>query len=512
VKLNQRGFMDPLLSIIKSLTQSEKRYFRLFASAFKADSQLLHLFDAMDSQHVYDEKSLIKKTSIKKLTRVKTSLRELILKAMRNYREESDQLIEIRNSLSDIEFLFQKGLHTEAAKETKKIWKTAEKKQSYIYMLELIPVWMRVVDTPKNPDAVLALYEEIKARYRHIENQLNQRISATLLNQVNTYYMRVADYEAPEEVARISESVKMQVESLLPQVTAPGIRKSLLDTLANCQPDEESSIEVFERIRKLYGENKSLIDESPYNYFSFLNNYSLKLSGDSKYGLTAAALLAEIDKNISQYKKWFKNQPQNLFYLQQRTLTIKLFYCRTNSDWGKFADMEKEVNANIKKAETSLLAIQAAILASCHLYLGHNEEAIGWINFFYTLGEAQNPGGLVTSVRFMEVMAYYFDEQYDMSDNKATNLYKTILQSKFTDTYHKSLSTVLCRLSHWRTEKDRDRKEIENLAATFRSLKYTDSHYRTYRNFFEPEIILDRVLNRGKGHAGNQIGLKWAYT
>ena len=54
---------DPLFDLIKSLTKSEKRNFRLFVkrSGNKEDVKFIMLFDVMDAMKVYDDAAILKK-------------------------------------------------------------------------------------------------------------------------------------------------------------------------------------------------------------------------------------------------------------------------------------------------------------------------------------------------------------------------------------------------------------------------------------------------------------------
>ena len=47
-----------LFLLIKSLSRTEKRYFRMFANMNKGSANYLRLFDAIDKQEVYDEKTI----------------------------------------------------------------------------------------------------------------------------------------------------------------------------------------------------------------------------------------------------------------------------------------------------------------------------------------------------------------------------------------------------------------------------------------------------------------------
>src|SRR5690606_18709603 len=47
--------IDPLFELVRSLTKSEKRYFKLFAQMQGKDKKYLLLFDAIDRLEEYDE-------------------------------------------------------------------------------------------------------------------------------------------------------------------------------------------------------------------------------------------------------------------------------------------------------------------------------------------------------------------------------------------------------------------------------------------------------------------------
>ena len=54
---------DILFKLIKSLEKAEKRHFKLYIkrSSANEDLKIVRLFDALDKQEEYDEKSLLKK-------------------------------------------------------------------------------------------------------------------------------------------------------------------------------------------------------------------------------------------------------------------------------------------------------------------------------------------------------------------------------------------------------------------------------------------------------------------
>lgn len=112
---------DDLLSLIQSLNQTEKRYFKIFAQrhVIGKSNAYINLFDAVDAagkKGNYDEseirKQLHKIIPTTSFAVVKNYLYNLILKSMRAYHEDDNETHAISLRLLDIEFLMQKGWMT----------------------------------------------------------------------------------------------------------------------------------------------------------------------------------------------------------------------------------------------------------------------------------------------------------------------------------------------------------------------------------------------------------------
>lgn len=104
-----------LFSLIKSLSKSEKRYFRIYAGMGGRDANYLRLFDAIDAQAEYDEATVREKLEgerfLSQLHVTKIYLTELILKALKNYHADASVYSRLLDLLRDIELLYDKELY-----------------------------------------------------------------------------------------------------------------------------------------------------------------------------------------------------------------------------------------------------------------------------------------------------------------------------------------------------------------------------------------------------------------
>jgi hypothetical protein len=120
---------DELHKLVNSLSQSEKRFFKIYASRHVIGNEngYVQLFNAIASQKTYNEKALKEKFKgenfIRRLPAVKNYLHLLIIRSMRSFHAASTIDVELKEMLIDIDFLYQKGLY----KQCEKIYKKAEK-------------------------------------------------------------------------------------------------------------------------------------------------------------------------------------------------------------------------------------------------------------------------------------------------------------------------------------------------------------------------------------------------
>lgn len=120
---------DFLFVLIKSLTTSEKRQFKLYVNrlGINADAKFLLLFSEMDKMKEYDESIIIaKKISTKQqLSNLKAHLYKQVLVSLRMNPSHQNYRIQLREQLDFANILYQKGLYKQALKILDKSKQTA---------------------------------------------------------------------------------------------------------------------------------------------------------------------------------------------------------------------------------------------------------------------------------------------------------------------------------------------------------------------------------------------------
>ncbi len=134
---------DPLFQLIKSLTKTEKRHFRLFVnrSGNTDDVKFIKLFDAMEAMKVYDDKLILKKVpTIKKIqfSNQKAHLYKQILASLRHYHIGQNIDIQLRENLDHAKVLYNKGFYKQALKMLDKTKTVAQETKHFAIALEVM--------------------------------------------------------------------------------------------------------------------------------------------------------------------------------------------------------------------------------------------------------------------------------------------------------------------------------------------------------------------------------------
>jgi len=132
-----------LFELVKTMTPSEKRYFKLFASLHTVgnENKYMKLFDLMEQMEDYDEDALVVGVNDKggvTFSKLKKYLYDLILKAMRNFNFDKNGTHQLTSAIDDVSILFNKGLYLQAQKAILKAQKVIKEFDliSYNFLIE----------------------------------------------------------------------------------------------------------------------------------------------------------------------------------------------------------------------------------------------------------------------------------------------------------------------------------------------------------------------------------------
>lgn len=134
---------EDLFNLIKSMSKSEKRYFKISSvqNGPKEEKNYIKIFDAIDKQDVYNKNKLLKlfpeEKTIYALHAAKSYLYYLILRSLRNFHAGKSTDREIHELLDYVELLFEKQLYKQCLKVLKRASEIASKTEQFLHMLKI---------------------------------------------------------------------------------------------------------------------------------------------------------------------------------------------------------------------------------------------------------------------------------------------------------------------------------------------------------------------------------------
>ena len=165
---------DALFVLVKSLSKSEKRQFKLYVGRLgvNTDAKFLALFNLMDKIKKYNEKTILESGIVKKaqLSNLKAHLYKQILVSLRLNPVNQTIRLQIREQLDFATILYQKGLYRQSLKILDKAKATAIENQEKNIAYEIVEL-EKIIETqyitrsiPDRADELAVQAKELSAQ------------------------------------------------------------------------------------------------------------------------------------------------------------------------------------------------------------------------------------------------------------------------------------------------------------------------------------------------------------
>lgn len=282
---------DPLFELIKSLSQTEKRYFKRFSTLHSSRSKnnYLELFEAMDRLDQYDEGKIRRRLSNKKfasnLAVGKNYLYNLVLRSLRLYHAEQRALFQVLDLIQDIHLLIDKNLPQQAVKRIQKARRMAEQYHLELPMLEILRLERMMIrwSQKKKSQETLETNQEETARYLR---QVNLQFDILkLYDDIFLILRNRPQFEHPEErihelIRAFSERVSIADFSFETRMIYHLIWSNYYQLLTGEMKEARHHLGV---LIDLFEAESHLIREYPVRYINLLSNYLTTHMADGNY-------------------------------------------------------------------------------------------------------------------------------------------------------------------------------------------------------------------------------------
>gem|GEM_PF-2639337 len=358
-----RQSSNDLHTLIRALTQAEKRYVKLYLRrhVLGNENQSEVLFDAIAAQEVYDEPSIRARHAgsgfVKRLSEAKRELMSSILKAMRMFHAEADREREAWSLYFDADFLRDRGLRDLAIKKVEETINLGESINDHALVAKARQMRRRISEmdddiseieeNPLESPAVLAasalkdhvFYETLSRRMRSVVARYGQTPGPEAKRLAELILSHATSYGEPRTID--SRVVWLRILS---------IKSFYIDADINTSVNYD-----LERLR-LFERDPRFKKERFNAYTALLHSTAVRLISAHRLSESREliAVLHELRSNPP-----FRMTPYDRTSLGESILTVEALYHLNSPD--------KVTEANIAELETLYDEVEPAMSSSLRL-------------------------------------------------------------------------------------------------------------------------------------------------
>jgi len=434
--------------LIHSLSQSEKRYFKLFAAQQGDDKNYIKLFDLIAGQKESDEKAILRKIKDKNfiltLPVIKNYLYKQILKSLRSYQTKHSVEFQIHNILSEVDILKKKGLPLQSLKLIKKGLNLTSKYQ--LPNLELTLLRKKIS----------LAFSSVSKEYESFLLETTKEIEIATLNSkyYNKIYSELLFWSLLERKGK-NETINFEdlkkkwkrIKNELPEIEKlsfyPKVYYVNIESkIARFGNDKEKLLELSEKLLRLWKSNPHIIEQKPNEYIVYANNYLISCQY-LKYWHKFPPLLKELKKlSIQNF-----NQAGEAF---QVIAFQELFYLLNTQ---KFEEAEKSVayieeglekyKAKVHDARRLTFYYNISIL---YMMMKNYDKALDWMLKIVTYQKTEHRLDLQRIAPFFELIYHYELGNLMLVNSKITTLRIRMRRKGKLSDFEKSLLSNLKKL------------------------------------------------------------------
>lgn len=409
-----------LFELIKSLQQSEKRYFKIFSSNHVkgGKNNYVRLFEAIDKQKVYNEAAILKQFKQEKFAKqfsvTKNYLYNFILKSLRSYYAGKNIDAKISETLESVQILYTKGLAKKALKMLRKIKQIAWDYEKHESLLSILKLEKSILQRYANPTAFrkfqLLYAKEIKEILKILAN--NCEFEA-ILGKVYDLYTDYMVARSKEELAKyqtlLEHKLLTDINNAL-SFDAKIAYNNIYGLFYAVQEDYEQAAEYDAQQLQLFEEYPKIKEDRLHHYLiaatNLLSSYLSLHKKEAFKALLKSMRQTEEEKNL---KAQIGRAEKALVF--ESTYELELLFYLVNYQFQQGLALIPEVEKGLKKFKQDikfeyLVSIQFSI-SKLYFYTNQLDEALDWIS---AIEFAENPStadDILCFARLMKLLIYY---------------------------------------------------------------------------------------------------------
>ncbi|MET7029370.1 hypothetical protein [Sediminicola luteus] len=406
---------DALFVLVKSLSKSEKRQFKLYVGRLgvNTDAKFLALFNLLDKMKDYDEKAILDSGIVKKtqLSNLKAHLYKQILVSLRLNPVNQNIRVQIREQLDFATILYQKGLYKQSLKILDKAKSTAidnEEKNIAYEIVELEKIIETQYITRSIPDRADEL--AMQAKKLSEQNVITSKLSNLSL-QLYGMMLKVGYVKSDEEI----KNVKKYFDEHLPEYNMEdlGFREKLWLYKAHLwysflTQDFLSCYKYSSKWVDLFYEHKEMIYLNPV-FFLKGNHYLLESLFYVKYSSQFKETLEKLEAMVNSEEFPKNDNISSLAFLYINSNKLNLHFMEGTFEKGLYLVkiIEYGINKHKERIDEHHVMVFYYKIACLYFSMGDNKTCIQYLKKIINNKNLKMREDLMCFARVLSLVAHY---------------------------------------------------------------------------------------------------------
>ncbi len=422
-----------LYKLIKSLTKSEKRFFKLSSSLQSGDKNYLKIFDFIEKQSHYDEQDLKNEfkgeTFIKHLPSEKNHLYKLILKSLRAYYSEQSVNSTLKQEIKNVEILYNKALYRECEKFVVRAKSTAEKYEKFYYWFELIGWEKRLLESAYEAGEFSTDLDKLVAEEEMVIAKLRNLAEYTIIySKINLIFRSggfTRNAKERSQVKEIADYYLIKGKNTAISTKAASMCYYIKGLCAATNRNYDDSFQFFNRTREILDGNPLIKQDSGQRYVMTLFHL-LRCYIDNKEFEMAENLIRDI--RALPDRKGF-NSVDISVRIFGNVSSQEMVLLHAKGEFQKCVEMipaiEKEQKSYGEKISKEMELVLTYNKACSYFGIGEYKKALQYLNEVLNDNEQNLRQDIYSFARLFNLVIHYELENYDFLDYvvKSTNRY-----------------------------------------------------------------------------------------
>lgn len=431
-----RNQKDNLFSLIKSLTKSEKRQFKLYVGRLgvNENSKFLNLFNFLDKAKRYNESEIIASGIARKqqLANVKSHLYKQILISLKLNPSHQNIRSQIREQLDFASILYHKGLYKQSLKILDKAKEVAISNEEKNLAYEIVEL-EKIIESQYITRSISGRADELTVQAKELSaaNVIASKLSNLSL-QLYGIFLKTGYAKNEYEVKRITEYFNARMPKY--EINELGFREKLWLYKAHVWynfllQDFLNSYRYSLKWVTLFKDNPNMIDQHPV-FFLKGHNYLLEalfyLRQKEKFGLQLKELKQIVDSD--DFPKDDNLEALSFLYIQTNAINYHFID-------GSFEDglaLIPKIESGLKKMQNRLDEHHSLIFyykfASLEFGAGNNRACIKHLKKIISNRSLYVREDLQCFARILNLVAHYEAGQDFHLESLLKSTYKYLLK------------------------------------------------------------------------------------